>query len=31
VGGIERGQRNVMLTKIWLLADALGVRPADLL
>ena len=30
VGGIERGERNVALDNIWLLAEALSVDPAEL-
>lgn len=30
VGGIERGERNVGLDNIHVLAEALGVAPADL-
>ena len=31
VGSVERGERNVALDNIWLLADTLGVSPALLL
>ena len=31
VGGAERGERNVALVNIARLADALGIRPAQLL
>lgn len=31
VSAIERGQQNVTLLSIWQIAQALGVRPADLL
>ena len=31
VGSVERGERNIALDNIWLLADTLGVKPADLL
>jgi len=31
VSGMERGQQNVTLLTMWHLAEALGVRPADLL
>lgn len=31
VGGIERGQRNVSLLNICVLADTLGVAPAEML
>ena len=31
IGGVERGERNVSLLNIWAIADALGVRPAELL
>ena len=31
VSSIERGRRNVSLTNIFLLAEALGVEPGDLL
>lgn len=31
IGGIERGERNVGIENIARLADALGVRPRDLL
>ncbi len=31
VGGAERGERNVALVNIVRLADALGIRPAQLL
>lgn len=31
VGGIERGQRNIALKNICVLADALGVTPAEML
>jgi transcriptional regulator with XRE-family HTH domain len=31
VGGIERGQRNVALINICVLADTLGVAPAEML
>lgn len=31
VGGVERGERNVSLLNIVVLARALGVKPADLL
>lgn len=30
IGGIERGERNVALLNLEKLANALGVRPADL-
>ncbi len=30
VGGLERGERNPMLRVIWRLADALEMRPGDL-
>ena len=30
VGFVERGEREVGITKVWALADALGVRAADL-
>lgn len=30
VGFIERGEREVGISKVWPLADALGVRPSDL-
>ena len=31
VSSMERGQRNVTLSTMWLAAQALGVKPADLL
>jgi len=31
VSGMERGQQNVTLLTMWHLAEALGIRPADLL
>ena len=31
VSGMERGQQNVTLLRMWHLAEAWGVRPADLL
>ena len=31
VGGIERGQRNVSLVNICVIADALGVHPSEML
>jgi transcriptional regulator with XRE-family HTH domain len=31
VGSVERGERNIALDNIWLLADTLHVKPADLL
>jgi transcriptional regulator with XRE-family HTH domain len=31
VGSVERGERNIALDNIWRLADALGVRPGDLI
>ncbi|MFA7268485.1 MAG: helix-turn-helix transcriptional regulator [Sterolibacterium sp.] len=31
VGGIERGQRNVALINICVLADTLGVEPSEML
>ncbi len=31
VGGIERGERNVTLRKIIVIADALGVSPSELM
>ena len=31
VSGMERGQQNVTLLTMWHLAEALGVRPVDLL
>ena len=31
VGGIERGKRNIALFNICVLADALGVTPAEML
>lgn len=31
VGGIERGQRNIALVNICVLADTLGVPPAEML
>ncbi len=30
VGSVERGERNISLDNIWVLADALGVHPRDL-
>jgi transcriptional regulator with XRE-family HTH domain len=30
VSGIERGERNVSLVNIWLIADGLGVTPGVL-
>lgn len=30
VGGVERGERNLALDAMWRLAEALGVRVADL-
>ena len=31
VSSMERGQQNVTLSTMWLAAEALGVKPADLL
>lgn len=31
VGSVERGERNISLDNIWLLADTLGVRPSQLI
>lgn len=31
IGGIERGQRNLALNNICVLADTLGVHPAEML
>ena len=31
IGGIERGQRNIALLNICVLADTLGVSPAEML
>ena len=31
IGGIERGQRNLALINICILADTLGVTPSDML
>lgn len=31
VGGVERGQRNIALLNICKLAEAIGVRPSELL
>jgi transcriptional regulator with XRE-family HTH domain len=31
VGSVERGERNIALDNIWLLADTLRVKPADLI
>jgi len=31
VGSVERGERNVSLDNIWLLADTLSVLPGDLI
>ncbi len=31
VSSMERGQQNVTLSTMWLAAQALGVKPADLL
>ena len=31
IGGIERGERNISILNVQRLADALGVRPRDLL
>jgi transcriptional regulator with XRE-family HTH domain len=31
VGGVERGQRNIALLNICILADTLGVSPAEML
>jgi len=31
VGSVERGERNVSIGNLWVMADALGVAPADLL
>jgi transcriptional regulator with XRE-family HTH domain len=31
VGSVERGERNISLDNIWVLADALHVAPADLI
>jgi transcriptional regulator with XRE-family HTH domain len=31
LGGIERGQRNIALINICVLADSLGVEPAEML
>ena len=30
MGGVERGERNISLENIWLIAKALGVSPAEL-
>jgi transcriptional regulator with XRE-family HTH domain len=31
VGSVERGERNISLDNIWLLADTLGVSPSELI
>ena len=31
VGSVERGERNVSLDNIWLLADTLSVQPTELI
>jgi len=31
VGSVERGERNISLDNIWLLADTLSVQPAELI
>lgn len=31
VGSVERGERNISLDNIWLLADTLGVPPSQLI
>lgn len=31
IGSVERGERNISLINIYKIAEALGVRPADLL